>query len=273
MPRERAAAAAASRFSTLNAPRSRDRISIPSIVNADAVAVDDHVESPQVGLGRDAERRGGDLEVAQQPASERIVHVHDGPTRVIRREEPRLGLEVRIHRAVVVEMVLRQVREDRRIEHDAVDPLLLERMRRHLERRTSNAGVAHPCQQALEVGRLRRGAHEGNRFTRHARPGRPHDAGGPPGSVEDRGEQIRDGGLAVRAGHRDGRHRGRGMAERRGGHRPHRAANGRNERLRRLDVEPTLHDERRRTGVHRLRCDRRGHRRAGRERRRRRLPV
>ncbi len=201
MPSARAAAAAASRFSTLNAPRRRERTAIPSTVHSMPSRVTRTSRSSDVRSRADAERRRGDRGIAQEALPGRVVGVHDRPRRVLRREEPRLRLEVRLHRAVEVQVVLRQVREDRDVEHDAVHTALLERVRRHLQRRPPDASVAHPRQEPVQVGRLRRRARQRDRFAGDARAGGPHDAGGPAGGLEDRGQQVGDGRLAVRAGH------------------------------------------------------------------------
>jgi hypothetical protein len=57
----------------------------------------------------------------QEPARGGIVGVQEPPDGMIRREEDGLGLEVALHRPVVVEVVLGEVREDGEVEHDPVD--------------------------------------------------------------------------------------------------------------------------------------------------------
>ena len=225
MPSARAAAAAASRFSTLNAPRRRERTAIPSTVHSMPSRVTRTSRARMSARGPMPNDVAGIAASRKQALPGRVVGVHDRPRRVLRREEPRLRLEVRLHRAVEVQVVLRQVREDRDVEHDAVHAVLLERVRRHLQRRPPDASVAHPRQQPVQVGRLRRRARQRDRFAGDARAGGPDDAGGPAGGLEDRRQQIGDGRLAVRAGHADRGHRRRRIRERPRGHRPHRLAN------------------------------------------------
>ena len=89
-----------------------------------------------------------------EPAAVRVGGVRRGRAAAV--EEARLGREVVLHRAVEVEVVLRQVRERRRREAHAVDPVQLERVRRHLHRAGPVAGVEHPPERPLQVDRLGR---------------------------------------------------------------------------------------------------------------------
>ena len=56
-------------------------------------------------------------------------------------DEARLGVEVRLGRAVIVEVVSRQVGEDGGVEGDALHAPLIERMGRHLHGHAPHAGV------------------------------------------------------------------------------------------------------------------------------------
>ena len=75
----------------------------------------------------------------------------------------------------------------------------------------------------------------------------------PPRGLEDRLQEIRDRGLPVGTGHPDGDHRRRRVAERERRHRPHRFSDRPHEHLRRVDLEPSLHDERDRPRSHGVR--------------------
>ena len=106
---------------------------------------------------------GGDAGALQEPLSPRIVRVDDAAQRVARREEHCLGLEVLLHRPVVVEVVVAEVGEDRDVEVDALDPCLDQRVARHLhgDRMTMAVGllaVAHTGQHPLHLGGLGRRA-------------------------------------------------------------------------------------------------------------------
>ena len=116
-----------------------------------------------------------------------------------RGEEPGLCLEVLLHGAVVVEVVVAEVGEDADVEVDALDPRLDERVARDLHghrvaRTIRLLAVPHAGQDPLDLGRLGRrpGAREGSHHVgRAARRG------------EDVTEQLRHGRLAVGARHTD----------------------------------------------------------------------
>ncbi len=191
--------------------------------------------------GEGARRDRGGLEQAPSP---RVVRVHHRGPRVRGREQPRLRAEVGVHRRVVVEMILGEVREGRHVEHHAAHAMLVERVGGDLHRHGLDPVPPHPGEQPVQVGGLGRGAGERHGCSRHAGPRRPDHAGRHAGRLEDRLQQIGRGGLAVGAGHAHHRHGSGGMAEDRRGHRPHRLAHRRHEDLRPIDpVEPALHDE------------------------------
>ena len=84
-----------------------------------------------------------------------IVDIHDRhttarPTLAKRlREQPRLGAQVRLDGLVIVEVVVRQIRETGDLEVDASDALLVERVARHFHHHVSHAAVAHFGEGAL----------------------------------------------------------------------------------------------------------------------------
>ena len=164
----------------------------------------------------------------------------------------RLRLEVRLHVPMEVQVVLRQVGEDRHVEHDAVDPMLVERVRRDLQRRRLRR--LHPASGTAAGGGPAPpawSARAGPGVRRCCAPVVPTTPVAQTGCPEDRRQDVRDGGLPVRTGDPDRRH-GRGrIAERHRRHRPHRPANRRHEHLGCVHVEPSLHDERGGAGVER----------------------
>ena len=144
-----------------------------------------------------------------------IVHV-DHPDRCTPRiEELRLRCEVRLDRAVEVEVVDPEVRVDDDREGGSVDAMQVERMRGHLHRHGVEAGVAHCSEPRRELGRLgrRAGAREG-----------ADDPAATAGMVHDLAQQRHDRGLPVRPGDPDHVQRVRRIAPhgRRDG--PHRGA-------------------------------------------------
>ena len=106
-----------------------------------------------------------------------------------------------------------------------LDAMLRQRVRRDLHGHPRTPAVAHPRQQALEVGGLRGGTRE-----RHGVPGDrglrsvPSDPGVHPAARKIGLQEIGDGRLAVRAGHAHSGHRRGWIVERDGRHRPHRLA-------------------------------------------------
>ena len=86
----------------------------------------------------------------------------------------------------------------------------------------------------MQIGRLGRGARERARARRRsAAPVVPITPGVHPRGAEHRLEQVGRCGLAVRAGHAHQRHRGAGVPEHLGRHRPHRRADRADDHLRR----------------------------------------
>jgi hypothetical protein len=81
-----------------------------------------------------------------QRASERIACVDDGRAEAGPVHEPRLGCTVRGERAMVVEVIAGEIREQRDVECDAIDAALVETVRRHLHRDGSGA-IAHPLRE------------------------------------------------------------------------------------------------------------------------------
>ncbi len=128
-PSARAAAAAARALATFDLPARADR---------DWLTLRDGNGSPRgrpraLRLGQSEKTLIGIAARVQQPSPERVVGVHHAPARVLRCEEQRLGPEVGLHRAVVVEVVLAQVREDRDVVAVTVQSVLDEGVGADLE--------------------------------------------------------------------------------------------------------------------------------------------
>src|SRR5262249_55067994 len=86
-------------------------------------------------------------------AAEGIVEVEHRGLEPCLLEELRLRFPVGCHGAVVVEVVLREVGEERAVEGDAVDAALVEAVRRHFHRRGARALVPEFLEQAMELER------------------------------------------------------------------------------------------------------------------------
>ena len=152
------------------------------------------------------------LDLVGEPLAPGVVHVDHGQAAAPGGEEAGLGGEVGLHRVVVVEVVMAQVGEGADVEADPVDPVLGQRVGGDLHGHRPAPGVAEAGQQRLELGGLGGGPLPGE--------GADH-SGRHPGCVEDRPYQLGHGGLAIGAGHPDGRQVAGGMVEeggRRQGH-------------------------------------------------------
>ena len=152
------------------------------------------------GAGGDHADDAGRPRVEHRPGR-RIGEIDDrGRIRTQPREEPGLRGRVGRHVAVVVEMVAREVGEDRDVEVDVRDPALVERVAGGLHHDPLAPGLREIPEQACERDSARRG---------ERRRGRPDPVVGLDGpdeaaTPERRGQQLtgerRDRGLAVGPG-------------------------------------------------------------------------
>jgi hypothetical protein len=149
-------------------------------------------------------------------------------------------------------MVLRQVRERRDVEDDAIDTVEVESVGGDLHRDTVRTAGAHRPQQTLEVGRLRRGARSGLGPTVQPCTEGPDAAAPPARSRHHRLEQERDGRLPVRPGHTEHAELARGIAVHERSDRTHRGPDRGDDELRDVEVERALHEQRRGTGRDRV---------------------
>ena len=156
------------------------------------------VASPHVGGHVDAVAQLGG-----QRAARGVVGVDRARAAAV--EELGLGLEVRLHRAVEVEVVLREVREADGGEADALEPPHRDRDRGGLEHAGGITRVAHAREQPVQVGRLGRRQRERLAHAADARLDRAEQAAPPAGRVEHGREQEGRRRLAVRAGDADDR--------------------------------------------------------------------
>ena len=90
----------------------------------------------------------------EEPPAVRVVEVDRGG-RAPFQEEPLFRCEVSLERAVVVEMVVAEIREDQRREADAVEAPQVGVVRRRLDRAAEVPAVEHRPEGALEVERHR----------------------------------------------------------------------------------------------------------------------
>ncbi len=127
-PSESATVAASRALSTLNRPDSGRVTGRPRHRNED--------EPTEVTMSSASERGDPDHPVPDhlvgQSVAPGVVHVDHGHLGPVGIEQPGLGPEVRLHGAVMVEVIAAQVGEGRHVEHDAVHPVLFQPVGRHL---------------------------------------------------------------------------------------------------------------------------------------------
>ena len=125
-------------------------------------------------------------QLRREPPPVRVAGVDDRERPRFREEEPPLRLEVRLHVAVEVEVILAEVREDENAKADAIEPVEDRGVRRRLHRARAVAGVEHLAERPLQVDRLGRRPHDAAPLAADARLDRPEQARSPPGRGEDR---------------------------------------------------------------------------------------
>ena len=197
------------------------------------------------GDDRSAMRAG---ELVRQAPAVRIADVHRRRRRSDTGEQPPLRLEVLLHVAVEVEVVLAQVRERERVEADTVEAAIVRAVGRGLEDDGLVPGVDHLPEQPLQVDRLRGRVRRGPPDAADDPLDGSDHRGRPPVRLEDRAEQMGGRRLAVRPGDPGhGQPLGRDAEEHVGGDR-HRRTRGLDDELRHRDVDRALDDERDGTG-------------------------
>jgi hypothetical protein len=137
-------------------------------------------------------------------------------------EQAGLGRQVALHRAVPVEVVLREVGVDGDGEAGPVDPVQVEPVAGDLGGDRIDPAVVEVPQESLEIRALRGGPHPGQPLPEHPRLHRADHARALAGGSERSLQQVADRGLAVRAGGADHGQLLAGMAVDHRRRRPHR---------------------------------------------------
>ena len=135
-----------------------------------------------------------DLALCNQSPSVFIVSIDDREAGTLGCEQLRLCGKVRLHRLVEVEVILRQVREHGDVELDSIDPMLRERVRRHLHRAGDRSLFVQVEKRPLQL----RGLGRRPRATEGA-----DDARRPPFDFQDVAQKLRRRRLAVGTGDPD----------------------------------------------------------------------
>ena len=117
-------------------------------------------------------------------------------------EKLRLRCEIRSHSPVIIQMVLRQIRKYPHIHRQSPNPLLLQRMRRHLHHRLRRPRL-HTIRKNLQnIPRLRSSMRRNPHLIPHMRLNRPNQHTLPPHTPQHLFQQKRRSSLPIRPRHR-----------------------------------------------------------------------
>ena len=202
------------------------------------------------------------VRVAQQRAPECIVCIDDRMLQLRPREQLGLRSGVALERAVIVQVIARQVGEDRGIEAHAIDTMLVERMRRHFHRETSHACVAQFGELTVHRDGIRGRVRHCLQCIDAAETDRARVCGSRAEQLRRGCDEVRGCRLAVRASHADRAHGLRRRAEEAIGDRAENRGEIRHGEqqhavghARRGDTRCRFPQDRSRPGVHRLSCE------------------
>ena len=141
--------------------------------------------------------------VNQAPAKG-IICVDDGRSQTRPGEELCLGCAVRRHRAVVVEMVARQVGEHRYRKGNAVHAALIEPVGRHFHHRGIGAAFPECGKHLVQEGGIGRGVGRGPHLAKESVTQRSNHRGAATRRLQAAGDPVGTRSLAVGTGHRHG---------------------------------------------------------------------
>ena len=198
----------------------------------------------------DQVRTSGPLKLDEEALPVGVVDVDHGGARRESRPGPRrdeqtpLGLEVVLHTAVEVEVVLGQVGERRDVEVDPRRAAEGQRMRGDLHHACPITRVEHPPERPLQVDRLRRRPLDLLGPSSDDLLDRPEQSTAEPRRFEDRADEEGGGGLAVGTGDPDHAELGARIAEPAGRNRRHRPPRVGDDQLRYVEIELPLGDQR-----------------------------
>ena len=162
----------------------------------------------------DSRRRPG---LAFQPLAEGIVDVDHHPFEPGPVEQPRLGVGIAFHVAVVIEMIARQIGQHRHIENGAIDAPLRQAMRRYLHCTCRRTLLPIERKTLLQFDGVGRGIERGRECAGlvpewgEAIAHGADDGGFAPQLRQGLGNPVRHGSLAVGAGDADHVQRTRGF--------------------------------------------------------------
>ncbi len=178
-----------------------------------------------------------------EPLSPLVADVHGGRRRVRPDEEPPLGLEVLLQRAVQVEVILREVREDERVETNPTEPPERRAVRGRFDRGAPVPRVEHLPKETLKLDRLGCGERRATLLAADDPAHGPDQSGPAIRGVEHRVQQEGRRRLAVRPRHADDVELLRRLPEEHVSGDSHGGAYVLDDELRNVDVEQPLDHE------------------------------
>ena len=228
-------------------PRSGVSISIPAASKRLPPRADLETLGSHLGLRGQPERdercavRLGELR--GEPLSPLVADVHGSRRRVRPDEEPPLGLEVLLQRAVQVEMILGQVREDERVETNPTEPPEGRAVRGRFDRGAPVPRVEHLPEETLELDRLGCGEGRATLLAADDPADGPDQSGPAIRGLEHRVQKEGRRRLAVRPRHADDLELLRRLPEEHIRGDSHRRADVLHDELRNVDLEQALDHE------------------------------
>ena len=155
---------------------------------------------------------------------------------------------------MIIQVILRQVGEDRRFKFDPVHAALIQRMGGYLHHHKVHAFILHLAQDALQIHAFRRRPlRVDDAFPDQVADG-SDQADFPAALLSDRLEHVGGAGLSVRSRYPDDAHPARGVSIKRSRHLRHGDARVFHDHLRHGQRKFPFHHKRRRACSHRLRC-------------------
>src|SRR6185437_1973993 len=148
-----------------------------------------------------------------KPRAETIIDVDYPHGEARPGEEARLGIGVGSHRAVIIEMIAREIGERRGMEAHTADPILIERVRGNFHAHRLGAERPHRGKAAVNGHGIARGVLRAGERAREAEPDGAHVGRGTAAMAQRLREEPGARRLAVRAGDAGDRQGLRGAAE------------------------------------------------------------
>ena len=182
-----------------------------------AVLREVHIPHREVCFALHAVGDDGTARMGTHGRARRIIRIeHGGLARLCSRlrhevKEPRLCPRVVLHCLVIVEVILRQIREHRRVELDARNAPLIERVGGYLHHDRIHTARTHLGEQLLHNDDIGRRVRRGEHLVLHHNLYRPDQPDALPRMTQDCAHEVARRCLAVRARDADDAHAARGI--------------------------------------------------------------